>query len=62
MQSAEAAASARRDASCAVTNELDWAGDIAVELDIVPYFDRVSSESNPVDGISRERLQGPWQR
>ena len=46
------------------------AGDIVVgetwkriaELDIIPYFDRVASESNPVDGLSRGRMQGPWQR
>ena len=46
------------------------AGDIVVgetwrriaELDIYPYFDRVASESNPVDGLSRGRRDGPWQR
>ena len=46
------------------------AGDVVVgetwkriaELDIVPYFDRVASESNPVDGLSRGRMQGPWKQ
>ena len=33
-----------------------------VELDIYPYFDRVASSSNPVDGLSRGRRHGPWQR
>ena len=27
---------------------------------IIPWFDRVDSESNPVDGLSRGRQQGPW--
>ena len=26
------------------------------------YFDRVESEANPVDGLSRGRREGPWQR
>jgi hypothetical protein len=26
------------------------------------YFDRVESEANPVDGLSRGRSEGPWQR
>ena len=30
-------------------------------LDIFPWFDRVDSESNPVDGLSRQDLRGPWQ-
>ena len=25
-----------------------------------PWFDRVESDSNPTDGLSRGRLQGPW--
>jgi hypothetical protein len=27
-----------------------------------PYFDRVESSANPVDGLSRKRFQGPWER
>lgn len=27
-----------------------------------PYFDRVESSANPVDGLSRKRFQGPWGR
>ena len=27
---------------------------------ISPWFDRVDSKSNPVDGLSRGRRQGPW--
>ena len=46
------------------------AGDIVVgetwkriaELDVFPYFDRVASESNPVDGLSRGRRHGPWEQ
>ena len=29
-------------------------------LGIYPYFDRVASKSNPVDGLSRGRSDGPW--
>ena len=29
---------------------------------IYAYFDRVPSESNPVDGLSRGRSKGPWQQ
>ena len=25
-----------------------------------PYFERVASESNPVDGLSRRDFRGPW--
>ena len=32
------------------------------ELDVIPYFDRVASESNPVDGLSRGRWGGPWKQ
>ena len=46
------------------------AGDIVVgetwqrvaELGAIPYFDRVASESNPVDGLSRGRWEGPWRQ
>ena len=31
-------------------------------LDIWAYFDRVASKSNPVDGLSRKKREGPWQR
>ena len=26
----------------------------------LPWFDRVESASNPTDGLSRGRLEGPW--
>ena len=29
-------------------------------LGCYPWFDRVESASNPVDGLSRGALQGPW--
>ena len=29
-------------------------------LEVYPWFDRVDSSSNPVDGLSRGRLAGPW--
>ena len=32
------------------------------KLDVYAYFDRVESEANPVDGLSRGRTHGPWQR
>ena len=30
------------------------------ELHVVPWFDREDTNSNPVDGLSRKRLDGPW--
>ena len=27
---------------------------------LFPWFDRVDSKSNPVDGLSRGRMEGPW--
>ena len=46
------------------------AGDVIVgetwrkvqDLGVYAYFDRVESEANPVDGLSRGRREGPWQR
>ena len=46
------------------------AGDVIVgetwkkiqSLGTFAYFDRVESEANPVDGLSRGRPEGPWQR
>ena len=29
-------------------------------LEVFPWFDQVDSSSNPVDGLSRGRLSGPW--
>ena len=29
-------------------------------LGVFPWFDRVDSAANPVDGLSRGRLDGPW--
>ena len=29
-------------------------------LQVFPWFDRVDSKSNPVDGLSRGQLDGPW--
>ena len=26
------------------------------------YFDRVESKANPVDGLSRRKFMGPWER
>ena len=31
-----------------------------VELACLPWFDRVASKSNPVDGLSRGDMSGPW--
>ena len=31
-------------------------------MNIHAYFDRVASESNLVDGLSRGRSAGPWER
>ncbi len=45
-----------------------WQGDVisgftwnrVAELRALPWFDRVQSESNPIDGVSRGRSEGPW--
>jgi len=45
-----------------------WQGDVIsgftwnriAELSVLPWFDRVQSESNPIDGVSRGRKDGPW--
>ena len=29
-------------------------------LGVIPWFDRVESSSNPVDGLSRGADEGPW--
>ena len=39
---------------------LTWA--LIQKLGIFAYFDRVSSKSNPVDGLSRRNFDGPWTR
>jgi hypothetical protein len=30
------------------------------KLNTLPWFDRVDTKSNPVDGLSRKKLDGPW--
>ena len=34
----------------------------AAHLRSRPWFERVESSANPVDGLSRGRLEGPWER
>ena len=34
----------------------------AAKLDCWPYFDRVHTKSNPIDGVSRGDFSGPWER
>ena len=36
-----------------------WA--LIAKLDILAWFDRVDSKSNPVDGLSRKDFSGSWQ-
>ena len=38
---------------------LTW--EYVAKLRVLPWFDRVDTKSNPVDGLSRGRLAGPWQ-
>ena len=33
---------------------------LAVKVGCYPWFDRVESAANPTDGMSRGRLEGPW--
>ena len=37
---------------------LTWG--LAADLDGWPYFDRVHTKSNPIDGVSRGDFEGPW--
>ena len=30
-------------------------------VNTLPWFDRVDTKSNPVDGLSRKKLDGPWE-
>ena len=39
---------------------LTWA--LVQERFLWPYFDRVESNANPVDGSSRRRFAGPWEQ
>ena len=47
-----------------------WSGDVIVgltwrviaELQCTPWFERVESSANPVDGLSRGRMTGPWDK
>ncbi len=34
----------------------------AADLDCWPFFDRVHTKSNPIDGVSRGDFSGPWER
>ena len=33
----------------------------AAKLGLWSWYDRVDTQSNPVDGLSKGRLNGPWQ-
>ena len=37
-----------------------WVSSMVAELGVIPWYDRVDTKSNPVDGLSRGRLEGPW--
>ena len=37
-----------------------WAWEIVARRRLFPWFDRVDTKSNPVDGLSRGRMEGPW--
>ena len=48
--------------SCVGTDSIvGYTWKLVEKLDIFPWFDRVDSRSNPVDGLSRKDLRGPWQ-
>ena len=48
--------------SCVGTDSIvGYTWKLVEKLDILPWFDRVDSRSNPVDGLSRKDLRGPWQ-
>ena len=33
---------------------------LVARFSLLPWFDRVDSKSNPVDGLSRNRMEGDW--
>ena len=33
---------------------------IVGKQEVLPWFDRVDTKANPVDGISRRQFDGPW--
>ena len=35
--------------------------DLAATVDCWPYFERVHTKSNPIDGVSRGDFSGPWE-
>ena len=37
-----------------------WVSGKLAELGVMSWFDRVDTKSNPVDGLSRQRFEGPW--
>ena len=37
-----------------------WTWSRIWDLEVLPWFDRVESASNPVDGLSRGDMAGPW--
>ena len=37
-----------------------YAWEIVARRRLIPWFDRVDTKSNPVDGLSRGRMEGPW--
>ena len=51
--------SARTDSADHVCG-LTW--ELIMKRMLWPYFDRVESSANPVDGLSRGRMEGPWER
>ena len=61
-------ASLHRQRTCLVKPDQVIQGDILVGatwsqiqgLQVFPWFDRVHTKSNPVDGLSRRELAGPW--
>ena len=36
------------------------AHEYVAKVGVIPWFDRVDSESNPVDKLSRGAMKGPW--
>ena len=62
IDNAAAQASFVRGSSSVISGDdivgLTW--ETVAQQRIIPWFDRVESKSNPVDGLSRGRREGPW--
>ena len=59
-ESAEASLISGTSALPAADHMVGLTWELCAKLTLIPYFDRVESRANPVDGLSRGSMNGPW--